>query len=300
MDGKEKVLQKFDSYGEKKTHWKIYYGYSPLPGNLVGSTELYTDKALDKALSRDKLESELELLEPGEYLVQFKDTASASTNIISTRFKIGYEPAHQPAQQQNSMRGYMSPDIMNMMLEAKVGKISAEFEKKLADTRMAHELAKMQDQIKELKKGVGKGSNEIVDGIKEIIGFARGLSGMTALTPATAKPIVIKGPQQTPQQTPPVTTTTPTTEQQPPTEEEQKRMAYFMNLYNTAMQELAAAEGGGLPGSENLTILLWCMNEYRKANPTQWEALKPVVLEYQKQLPGLTDNGDGTYTLKTS
>lgn len=256
MDGKEKVLQTFEANSEKLTHWKIYYGYAAVQGQLAESTENYIGE-LDKALSRKMLVEAMDRLDPGEYLVQFKSAPTASLNIINCRFKIGHGTTSQ-IQQQPNMKGYMDHTTFDQLMTAKIGAMEEKFEKKLLQRKMDD----LEKEIKELKKQKG-GVGDLVGVAREVVAMFKGMTGdpVRQLEP---RPVVVRGPSAE--------------------ADAKARDKYFKDLYDVAILELFDSEGEGKQGTENGIVLLWCLNEYRKKNPDVWNSLKPTILKEAEAL----------------
>lgn len=272
MNGKETVLEKFDVYGGDKPHWKIYYGNSPLPGNLIESTEIYEDKGLDKATSKQKLQDALDRLTPGEYLIQMKGSSKANTQIVRTDFKIGYTsgaPAVNGTTTNTNIPGgdWIRRADVNDLVNARIAGVEAKFEKKM----LATEMEELRKEMKELKKNGGGGLSELANTIKEVVVMVKGMSGAPVHQPIR----VLAGSKVQP------ATQTRTQDQE---KEALERRQYFSSLNNDAVKELMDDEGGGEEGFENVCVLIWCLNEYRKENPAMWDSVKPEILKHAEKL----------------
>lgn len=253
MDGKESVLTKFDSHKGKLVHWKIYYGYSAIASQLTDTTENHIGE-LDENLSRKKLEEAIDRLDPGEYLIQYKKTPSDSNNIVNQRFKIGYTYGTGTQQNQNqnpAIRGWVSPEQVELRVQNELLK------RDLDDFRK--EIIKVQEE----KSGALK---DLIPLVRELAPVIRGLFG----APQTeARPIRVLGPQLNNE------------EQQAA----QERRTYFLKLSNEATSGLYDPNDfGEMAPGEHMIVFAWCVNEYRKANPEMFKALKPELLKYAEKL----------------
>lgn len=259
MDGKEKVLKQFDFNNGTRLYWKIYYGYdAKLASNLAISLDSYGND-VDKEFSRKKLVDALDLLPPGDYLIQFKFGISDNTNIINTRFEIGHSYNREnPGNvvQRPVMQGYLSPEQHKEMLDAQIGKVKAEMQQK-------HMLDKMEAMLQEMKKVKAEKPktdwHEIMKGAKEIFAEIKGLASMNNAAPAK---VAISGPKSQPD----------------------ARTQQLAEMYKKAMQEWSISEGGGIAGDENFMMQIWCLNEYRKKNPGMWNTIKPEIMKMAEDI----------------
>lgn len=256
LDVRERVLKLFDLYSDKKRHWKIYYGYSPTPSHLCASTEIHQDD-LDKELSRKQLDENLSMLTPGEYMIQFKPTASANQNFITHRFEI----KHAWQQQQGTtviqphVKGMMDPDYFEKLMTAKIAGVEANFRNQIA----IEKIDSLTKEVKKLKEGRGNQSGEFMNGLKEIVAMLRGMS-QTEL-PAQPQRIAIGAPGTV--------------------IKDVDRTAYFKRLGTATLNEIFVREGGNQMGIG----LLFCLNEWIKENPEQFESvIKPTILKYADRL----------------
>lgn len=249
MDGKESVLQKFDTHSDKLVHWKMYYGYAPVPGQLCDSTETFKGE-LDKDLSRKRLVEALELLPPDDYLIQFKPAPTSNNNIISHRFRIGRVESTQVERVNPAvMKGYVSADYMN---------------ERINNALLNRDLEDLKKDLKDLKDKKDGGFKEIAgelikQGLPMLMGY---LKGARQLEP---RPQVVRGPQ---------------------TEDKvAERKTFFLNLNKEATEGLYCEEDfGTMHPSEYGIVVLWCLNEWRKENPEMFATLKPTLTVYADKL----------------
>lgn len=258
MDGKESVLAKFDSHSAKLPHWKIYYGYDTNKGNLADSTETHIGD-LDVKLSRTKLVYALDNLPPDDYCIQFKTAPTNNNNIIYHRFKIGYAINYNQQQQGNQplpphMRGYVSPEQVEL---------------RISNELLKRDLEDFKKEMRELKATKVTAWKDIMDGAKELLPV---IKGMLQGGGTEARPVRVLGPALN------------TEEQQAA----QERRAYFLKLSNEATSGLYNPEDFGemTPGEYGI-VLLWCINEYKKANPQVYaDLLRPELLKVAEKLEG--------------
>jgi exonuclease V gamma subunit len=274
MDGKEKVLKQFDFNNGTRLYWKIYYGYdAKLASNLAIAFDTYGND-IDREFSRKKLSEALDLLPPGDYLVQFKHGISDNTNIINTRFEIGhaFNPNREVNIQGPAMKGYLSPEQHQELVQAQIGKVTAEFQQQ----RTLDKMNTMLEEMRKIKAEKPKTDwHEIMKAGKEIIAEIKGLAALNNPAAPIAQRVAISGPKAQPDE----------------------RTAQLTKMYQDAMAEWITSEGGGITGSENFMIQVWCLNEYRKKNPTAWEAIKPTIMKMAEEIPAETNTEEKPATL---
>jgi len=265
----------------RQKHWKVYYGYDARNGGVALDSGIFLDPNPDIESSMAVLSKNLELLPPGEYLIHMKEDPKDKNDIVKLRFTIVQSPVgttgiagygysgHQMMQVQERIpAGYVSSDVVEARLKELETRLTSQFQ-----------IQTMQQQLKELTKQMKEGASDGIGSIiKEIRATAVELGFVK--TPKPAVKVGVAGLQsgnvpgvQQPAQEQPQNTNQPT--------QEQLELAHkYNNVLKSTLKELDESVGG----VEERIVLLYCLNEFRKDQPSVWESVLPQLEQYKKPL----------------
>lgn len=272
MTPREAAIKKVIAYADSthKPHWKVYYGFEAKTSGVAISSEVIptTGGGLDKTSSLTHLQKGLELLPPGDFVIQMKDKPEDTGRILQLRFVLpdeiaGIGSAYAPQIQVQNAVGMVSREQVEAMLKEQEARLNYQHDKKDFERQLA-------DLKKEMKQG-GKGElTALMREVKEIaigLGFAKNKpTTQVAIAGINAEPVPGTDAKKT-----------------GPTPEQIKLAEAYNAVYKQTIKEMFDREGSNEEG----IVMLFCLNEWIKENKSMYATIKPSLDKYKDKLDGL-------------
>lgn len=277
-DAIENVMAFAKQY-ESKPYWRLYYSHEAKPSNQAGEAVAFTQEngSLTPKTSQEALKATLQLMPPGDYKVGFKTEEKDTSGIVWYVFKIPGAIANINGMIQPQQGAYQPPkdmvtmETMRLMMDAGIGKVTAEFEKMILKT----ELNTLKDEIKGLRKKKDVNWNGLIELGTKGLAFFTGQEGtQVAISGLGGKPILQNQSQQK------VAEPVKETEEQETEEDKQAYAAKLLQIHENNIKVLSKLFGG----DEEMIITLYCLRRYIEDNPGSMAMLKPNIDKYRSEL----------------